>query len=631
MSVASLISQAQSFASTVLNLSTTAMTSATNSAAAVGYSIPNYQAASLPGAPPSSINYTMPTFGDVVLDIPPEPSATLVFQDIPSVEVGVIPTLTATPPVITMPTAPAQVAPFLATMPGLNTAIAFPDPPAALTTPLLDAPVIATRAEPSEPTTNIPGFNAITPVDTTQAPVNIDQTIRNVASSASPTMIAMMDGYVDAMLTKFNPQFASQMAAIEAQLTKYLQGGTGINADVESQIYERSRSKQDAEARRVRDGAAREFADRGFPMPPGAMLGVIQAARQGGADNNAQSARDIVVMQAEMEQKNLQFAVTMSADLRKTLLNTAIAYQQNLTTINGQALTYAKLIADSLVEAYNTAVKAFGIKLDAYKAEAVVYETRLKAAMAGMELYKSEIQALEALTNVDRARVDVYRARIESLSSLANVYRAQIDAVQGRVGLEKLKLEVFQGQVQAYSALVQAKNSEWQGYSAAVEGQTATAKMYESQVQAFNGQVSAFKATVEAKSEAAKAAATTNMARASQYKALLDGYQTVVSARGEKARTQLENQRQTVLAFTAKVNADVANAQVQQGYYKTVSEIAIANAGNNLRAQMGGIDSQKNYLETIARLGTSNAEILGRLASSTMAGMTTLASESVVQ
>jgi len=627
MSVESLISAAQGYAATVANQANTAMQAASNSIQAVGYSIPNFYPVTLPSAPPTDVSLDMPVLDGVTLDLPAEPDAVLTFQDISAIEVGVAPTLVATLPTITLPTEPSRVAEFTNVAPTIDTSIVFPSPPDELLNPLIQAPTLTDRAEPDKPQTMLPVFGAIAPVDNTAAPTNIEARFASAYADATPGTVAMLDGYVDAMLAKFNPRYTEQMAAIENQLAKYMQGGTGLNAAAENAIYERARQKNAAEARRVRETAIRDAASMGFTMPTGAMNAAIQNARQAGADNNAASAREIVVMQAEMEQKNLQFAVTTSAGLRTTLLNAALSYYQNLISINGQALDYAKAILSSIIEVYNTAVKAYGVKLDAYRAEAAVFETRLKSAMAGIELYRSEIAALEALSNVDRSKVDVYKARIDALTSLSNVYRAQIEAVQGRVGLEKLKLDVFQSQVQSYSAIVQAKNAEWQGYSAAMDGQTAKVKIYSSQVDAFNSQVNGFKATIEAKSEVVRAQATTNKARADQYSAILNGYQTVVQARGEKAKTQLENQRQTIIAYQAKTQATVANAQVRNEYYKSVSMVGIANAELQMKAMMEEIKSKQNYSSSLAQLSSANGSVYASLASSAMAGMNTLAGQ----
>lgn len=629
--VSGLISTAQEYTNTLVGQATSAMTATSGAVSAVGYSLPVFRDATLPAPPPATINTDLPTLDSIELVLPSEPSTTLTFQDISPVDVSGAPTLSAAVPTLELPTKPSQVADFGGTMPAINTNIAFPEPPAALLNPLIDAPVLTTHDVPVKPSIMLPAFTSVAPVNDTEAPTNLDVTLANSYATAAPSFVTAMDGYVDNMLAKRNPQYAAQMAAIEAQLTKYLAGGTGLNAAVENAIYERARSKNNAEALRVRNSAYSDAAGRGFTLPTGALMSAMQTARQAAADTNARAAGEIVVMQAEMEQKNLQFAVTTSTGLRTALLNATLSYHQNLVSINGQALDYAKSVLNAIIETYNTAVKVFSIKLEAYKADAQVFEVKLKGAMAAIELYSAEIKALEALVNVDRAQVDIYRARIETLVSMANVYRAQIEAVQGRVGLEKLKLEVFQGQVQAYTSQVQAKNAEWQGYSAAVSGQEAKARIFATQVQAYSAEIGGYSAKIQAKSEAVRAVAATNQARASQYQAVMSGYQTVVQARGEQARTQLAVQGQLINAFNLKVQASIGNAQVQQGYYRATSEIAISNAGGNLKAQLGEIESKRAYGQTLAQLGTANAQIYGSLASSAMAGMNTLVSQSEVQ
>lgn len=631
MTVASLLADAKGYTGTLVGDATGAMKEAISMVRAVGYAIPGFFPVALPNTPPSALSLTLPVQTGVTLDLPPEPTQALAFQDISAFDAGVVPTLDAQVPAITLPNTPSQVAEFLQSAPTINTNIVFPDPPSALLNPLVEAPTLPDRTAPTAPQVSLPVFGTLAPIDTSVAPTDLKGDFDRAYRSAAPSTIAMLEGYVDAQLAKFNPRYHEQMARIESQLTTYLNGGTGLKPEVEDAIYSRAREKNDVEAARLRDAAYNDTAKRGFTLPNGALVSAVARARQEAANNNLKASSDIVVMQAEMEQKNLQFAVTTSTGLRQGMVSAALAYHQNLIQINGQALDYAKTVLSSIIELYNTAIKSFGLKLDAYKAEAAVFETRLKSAMAGIELYRIEIAALEALTNVDKAKVEVYRARIDALTSLSNVYRAQIEAVVGRTSLEKLKLELFQSQVQSYATQVQAKNAEWQGYSAAIEGQTAKVRIFGAQVESFNARVQGYKASIDAKSEVVRATAITNQARATQYSAVLSGYSTVVQARGEKARTQLENQRQAVIAFQAQTQAAIADAQVRSEYYKATSLVGIENAKLQMSAQIQTAESTRAFGDSMARLGTANATIYANLAGSAMAGMNTLAAQTVAE
>lgn len=631
MAVTDLIADARAYTTDLAQTASQAIDSVSSSVAAIGYVVPSYSPAATPAPPAATPELTAPNLTDVLLELPAEPADDLVFQDIPDIQAGTAPEFTAVAPAVNLPTAPAAVAEFLDQAPVVDTGLVFPDPPAALSAPPMDAPTLTDHAAPIAPQIVLPGFDATAPTDLPAAPGDLQESFAAAYKGAAPSTVAMLEGYVDSMLAKYNPRYHSQMEAIESQLSKYLAGGTGLNPAAENAIYERARDKNNAEAMRTRDLAYRDAAGRGFTLPTGALLSATQQARQAGADNNARAASEIVVLQAEMEQKNLQFAVTTSANLRTALLNAALGYHQNLISINGQALEYAKTVLNAIIETYNTAVKAYSVRLEGYKAEVLAYETRLKVAMASIDLYRAEIDALQALVSVDRAKVEVYKARIDTLNSLANVYRSQIDAVHGRASLERLKLDLFGARVQAYSARVQAKNAEWQGYTSAINGEAAKAQIFSSQVQAYSGRVNAYRAEIDAKAEAVRAKATANDARARQYAARMEGYRTVVQARGEVARTKLENQRQQVVSFQSQAQVAVANAQVKLEHYRVTSDVAIRNASSSLQAQLQHADSVKSYGQTLSQLGLANAQVYSGMAGAALAGMNTLAAQTLAE
>lgn len=579
-----------------------------------------------PLTPPEPL--TPPAQDPVGLDMPPPPRNAPLFQDIPPSKTGDAPELLAEKPELDIDSLrkPSQLPDFNVGAPPVQIAFAMPVPGNAMNQEI-EAPTLIDRVAPEKPQIMLPVFSGTAPVDTAAAPANLEDRMNAAYRDISPTMVSAVNDHLDDMLTKYNPRFHAQMERIETQLAKYLDGGTGLKPAVEDAIYARSRSKQDAEARRARDTAYSEAASRGFTMPTGALLSAVRQSRQSAADNNAAAAREIVVMQAEMEQKNLQFAVTTSAALRSTLLNATLSYMQNMVAINGQALAYAKDVLGAVIESYNIAVKAYSLKIELYKSEASVFEVRLKSAMAGVELYKAEIDALQALTNVDRAKVDVYKARVDSLSAYVDMYKARVDATVSLAGLEKLKIDLFQAQVQAYSAQVQAKNAEWQGYTAALGGELAKVQIYKTEVDSYSAEVQGFKGEVDAEAEVTRGIAMTNDARAKQFAAELNAFSVRVSAQAEVAKARIENQRVGIVAFQARSQAAIANAQLRNDHMKATTEVALQNASETLKARI----ALENYKLGIGQAIVSVAG-LGMTARTTMAAaalssMNTLASE----
>lgn len=580
--------------------------------------------ANLPDAPDKSANLTLPTMSDVPLDLPSEPAGDMVFQDLVWSDGDKAPEFSARAPNLTDPSQPSALQAFSERPPTIELPAQFPQAPDMM---VPEPPTETQLVTPTKPNVALPSFAGHRPSDVSAPPSNLGTELRSAYSQAVHDSVSVAGEYVDAELLKINPQYHSQLNALEDQLTKYLEGGTGLNPVVEDAIYARARSKNDAEARRVRDQALADAAARGFTMPTGALLSATQQARQAGADANATAAREIVVMQAEMEQKNLQFAVTTSAQLRTAAVGAALSYMQNIVALNGQAVDYAKGLVNAMVETYNAVVKAYSAKLEGYKADAQVYQSLLQASLTGVEVYKAEIQAMLAMVNVDQAKVATYRARVDVLTALSGMYKTQVEAVVSQASLERLKVDLYQANVQAYSAEVNAKTAEWQGYAAQLSGNSAKVQAYTAEAQAYSAQVQGYKARVEAQSEAVKAAALTNDARAKQYVAKWDGYKAVVSSKGEVARTKLENQRQEVIAFQAQSQAAVANAQVGVEYYKATGQIGVANAGLLLQSSIADVEAKSKYIQLLSTLHTANATVHANLAGSAMAGMNALAVE----
>jgi hypothetical protein len=623
-----LIANAKAYATEMVTAAETAMTDAIGAvewarSPSIGYSYAN-----LPDQPEKTTVLKIPVLADVALDLPTEPTGLLVFQDIPSAEVGVIPTFSGSVPTLDAINKPSDLAQFQEKLTPLALdGLHWPDAPEIIK-PEPEPTLFGDYTAPDKPVVDLAPFDGTKPDAPADMTTDLADVMRSSYHAAAPEFMAVANSYVDAELLKINPQYQAQLAAIETQLTKYLAGGTGLNAAVEDAIYTRARSKNDAEARRVRDQSLADAAARGFTMPGGALLSATQQARQAGSDNNSAAAREIVVMQAEMEQKNLQFAVTTSTHLRTAAINAAMAYMQNIVSINGQAMEYAKAVVNAMVETYNAAVRVYTAKLDGYKTDAQVYQTLLQASLTAVEVYKAEIQAMQAMAQVDMTRVQVYKARVDVLTALSNMYRSQVEATVSKASFEKLKIDVFQAQVQAYGAQVSAKNAEWQGYVAQVGAQESKVRAYGAQAQAYASQMTGYKTQIEAKTATVQAAAITNDARAKQFVANVDAYKTVVSARGEVARTKLENQRQQVIAFQAESQAAVANAQVGVEYYKATSQIGVENAKLFLQGMVADTEAKTRYLTLLATLHQANATVHANLAGSAMAGMNALAVES---
>ncbi len=562
---------------------------------------PNIERVSFPSMPAMP---TRPSMLPVSIAFPNAPSA-------PSISVAV-----------TEPNRPGNAPSFSKVAPTINTSFPIPAQPSAF---VGSAPGAVSVTLPDAPSINMPSFSGSKPTDVGNAP-DASAAFSSAWSGASASFVAMASSQVDAFMQKANPQYASQLDALESKLAEFISGQTetGMSPAVEQAIYARSQSRQDAESRRVADEAINRAARMGFTMPSGALMGAVQKARQAAADNNAQASREIVVMKADLQQKNLQFALSTSAQLRQTMVNAWLSYHSNIIQLNGQATQYAQAVADALVKTYGLAVDAFRARLEAYKADAAVFETLVRASLAEIEVYKAKMDGELAKVKVNEAQVQVFKAQVDAHTSAVQAYRANIDAIATLASLEKTKLDAFETEVRAFTSQVEAHRAEWQAYSASWNGQEAKVNAELAKVKVYAAQADGFKAHVSAEGMKADATAKTNDTNLRAYEAEVRAWAEQVRAYAAEVTARIDAQKSLVGAYQVGSQAALGQANALSERYRALATVRQSQSELESRNILETAKIRLSAMDASADTSISAAQVLRGLAESTMAGINTL-------
>lgn len=572
----------------------------------------------LGGAPAyTGLRYIAPdkTFGDA-------PEMDLV----PAADYGIAPVLGAVNPGYTAPQTPAPLHNLTAVAPTLDDIYVPPAPDINLN---LTPPTLTDIVIPDAPTVVLPEFTALAPNTDIAAPDDFAEQFAADYANMSVSMRNALDGAVDAYLNKINPQFSSQMALLEDRLATYMEGGTALPVDVEQAIFNRARDKTNDEYLKTREQIMKEAAARGFTIPGGAQYSALTQARQAAADNNARAAMDIALKQAELEQANIQFAVTQSANLRGVVLNAAAAFLNSLVQINGQAIDYAKSVLQASIALYDTMVKIAVARIEIYKAEAQVYEVRLKAVLAVYDVYKAHIEALKAQVDIDRARVDAFSAQVNALAALANAYKAVIDGVMAKAEIEKLKVNIFEAEVRAFSAEVGAKQAEWQGFVAQVQGETAKIDAYESEVKAYSTEVQAYATKIDAYKTEVQAITAKNEGAYKVYGAAVNAYTALVGGASEAVKAEVAAYTGEIQGYIAQASAAEATAKVNVAAQEATIRNQIGLYSTNANIAVATMNGYNTYMTQAAGVVVNAAGVYANMAASAMAGVNALGAETV--
>lgn len=561
---------------------------------------------------------SLPSIDPVSLSLPIAPTPPDDLREAPSFHFGTAPTNRFTAPSFGDPSKPSELT-GAPSRPEVNVDLDFPDAPELL---IPDMPTFKEREVPNAPEVNLPDFTGTMPDDPSDLsdPSGKLSHAEDRFNAYSDKLKSLARDWVDAQ----NPAHFAQLAKMEAKLDAYLNGGTGIQEEVETAIINRAREQQSRNAEATKQAAYDEAASRGFTLPNGALMSAVARARQEAANNVHKAITDLAVAQMEMEQKNLQFAISTSASLRTLMVNAAISWAGQLNALRDQAFEFVKTEVSTAIEIHNATIRIYSACVDAYRVAASVYDTQIKVALSKIDVFRAQIEALKIQTDADQSKVSLYNAQIASLSAISSLYQSRVDAAKGRASLEKIKLEIYQAETQTFSSQVQAKNAEWSAYTAQLAGDEAKLRKYNAQLQSYNYELDAYQKQIAAKIAEADAVSKENQTTTDRYQAMVQAYTATVDAESKRAMAENENNRQILTAFNAEISAFKMQTELALAQYTAQADANVRNATGSLSAQVEAARGKLEYGKSIASITTEVGRAYSTLASSAMSGINTL-------
>ena len=124
-------------------------------------------------------------------------------------------------------------------------------------------------------------------------------------------------------------------------------GGSGVNAAVENQLWNRARDRALIDASRSRDALEADWAARRFPTPPGALRHGLLMIDKTAQDAIAEAARAQASEAFNREVENARIAVERAVSLRGLALSSAAEYIRTLAQGPQVAAQVASTIIDS--------------------------------------------------------------------------------------------------------------------------------------------------------------------------------------------------------------------------------------------------------------------------------------------
>jgi hypothetical protein len=242
-------------------------------------------------------------------------------------------------------------------------------------------------------------------------------------AKAAELVEKLADIFGDFLNTYF-PTYSAAATAAESWLLDVIQNGTtGIPADVENQIWERSRARELVEASRLEAEAAEDFARRGFSMPPGALADRVDRIRQDTANKISTHGRDVAIKQAEIAIETVRFAIGEALKLRWQAIQSALEYWKAYLSPYDVAAKRALAEGELKTKFYDKSLELFRIEAGIYghdiQQNAAFWDSQLKAYMA---------QAT-AISGLGRAKADAAMGAAKAAGDIAAAAQSALNTL----------------------------------------------------------------------------------------------------------------------------------------------------------------------------------------------------------
>jgi hypothetical protein len=400
-----------------------------------------------------------------------------------------------------------------------------------------------------------------------------------------------------------NPDYSSAvLESLKSVIQTRLAGGTGLPPAVEQALWDRARDRETKTALANIADVNRQSEALGYHLPPGVVAAQLRAAQQDYYDKLSGLSRDISIKQAELEQSNLKEVVAQGIQLEGQLIDYSWKMEQ-------MAFESAKTYAENALQVFNAEVEQYKALLAGYQTYASVYKDIIQAELAKVEVYKVQIDAEKAKADINKSLVDAYKAEIEASMAQVEIYRAQVGAAQTLVQLEQAKIGAAGEQIRAYVAQVNAETAKVEAYKAQVQADATKVDMYRTKAQAFSAKVGA--QADRARAEISRYSAL-YQAKASEW----GSYQAKVAAESERIRALGMQSASLLDGYKAAATSVTAKAEMQTKIWET--QIRQYEAGQNIVLQTAKINTDNLMTANNARLDAAKvgAQVFAQLTAS---------------
>jgi hypothetical protein len=410
--------------------------------------------------------------------------------------------------------------------------------------------------------------------------------------------------------------------ALFAKVLRDIQeGGTGLEIEVETAIYERARERQRVENEDLYTKVMDHYGSNGFNFPTGILGAKLTEMLSEASRKTDQTNREILISQADLAQKNTHFTIEQAGVLEKMLRDFHNA-QAN------RSFEYAKAVAQIGVQIVSFFNDRERLKFEVFSIYATAFRTQLEAAVVHVDIFRSKLEAIKTQAGVYELYERIYVAQVNVVETAAKIYNTEMEAARIHSQIEALKIELFKSDTEAYVAALNGERIKAEIYTSEVEAEKARTGAFGEIVRAYSTEIQARKSQLDSQLQAEQLKLQRNNQRLELLKVELAKFQSILDQEFKNASLNVEAFKIESALFDSKVKAKGIE------YDTKVKETETAIKRSTLllekyKAQLDSISSGYIALKSLQEKGTEGImNVAAQLTASAMTAVNATASVS---
>src|SRR5690554_3088827 len=185
-------------------------------------------------------------------------------------------------------------------------------------------------------------------------------------SNAGNQAVLGLNDKVDAWLAKYFPSINGQFQNVpEDWLVGVISGVKpyGTDSTVFDLVWHKARDRAYQTVTSERRTLEAAFSQRGFTLPPGALVDATAQSEQRGTDAILDVNRDEAIKDADIKKEILQYAVGIASQLKQGILNTSAEFFRVYHSAYNNDLERARIRASAYSSYYNALSTYYGVEV----------------------------------------------------------------------------------------------------------------------------------------------------------------------------------------------------------------------------------------------------------------------------